>query len=617
MKTDKLRNLLLAAAVVLAGCEQATTPDGTPSEVSVRAYVDLDGSGSFTAGDLAVSGATIRLLPTDGGSAIEAETDAEGQARFTGVAPGSYTASLQGTVPQGAELAGTATPVVVAPFSGGQVSAQFRYVFYPGTIQGRLLRSGDSVPAPQVLVRLYAGAQATGTPVDSARTSVQGEFGFSMVRPGAYTLEIVPLPGITIEGGNTRQLQVGSGQQMAVSVGFTGTLRIDIAALRPRAAQGDSSTVIVEGVATVGSAPFNGTIYVQDATGGVMAFLAAGATVNQGERVRVSGPLGHFGNELQIGRTNPRASVAVLGAGIMPAPRVVTGAQMLARTYEGELATARMLTVTAVGGNANSTAYSVTAEAEDGSVVTVRVQHANVAIPQPFWAVGSTYDVTGLLGSFNGAVQLKPRSPADVVASTGAGTPIGTLRQRAAGGDSSQVVVQGVATVGTGILGGTTTTTLYVQDASGGVMVFAPTGITVATGQRIRVTGVLGHFGRELQIGTSASRAQVEVLGAGTLPAPRLVTGVQIVARTFEGQLGRVENVEVTNVPGGTGAAFDVTVRHPDGEQFIVRVMGAGTGLTRANFVVGQRYDVVGLVGSFNDAPQLKPRSAADVVVRP
>jgi DNA/RNA endonuclease YhcR with UshA esterase domain len=623
MKRLISRACLAAVALLsIVACQEATAPTAVPTEVQIRAYVDATGTGTFSSGDVPIANAQVRLLSTVGNQVLEATTNAEGLATFAQVPAGSYRAELSGNVPSGAELATAASPVIVAGFYGGEVRAEFRYVFRPGSIQGVVYRDdtgsgqfdpGDT-PAPGVLVVLRSGSGPEAPVVDSTRTNVAGAFEFSLLRPGAYTLQLTPLPGIQLVGGNVREVMVPAETRLNVPVQFTGSLRINVIEARQRAAQGDSSTVLVEGVATVGSVPFGGTIYVQDATDGVMVFPATGTSVNAGDQIRVSGLLGHFGQELQIGRSTPRATVEVIGTGTLPTPRTVTGVQIAARTFEGELAIARRLTVTAVGGGPASATYNVTAEAEDGTVVTIRVQHANVAIPQPFWSVGTTYDVTGLLGSFNNVAQLKPRSQADVVVSTGGPLPIAQVRQRALQGDSSEVLVQGVATVGTGILGATTTTTLYVQDATGGIMVFAPTGTTVNTGDRIRVTAVLGHFGRELQLGTSANRAAVEELGTGTLPTPRVVTGAQVAARTFEGLLARTENVEVANVPTGTTAAFDVTVRHPDGQQFIVRVMGAGTGLTRANFTVGQRYDVTGLLGSFNDNPQLKPRSPADVV---
>jgi DNA/RNA endonuclease YhcR with UshA esterase domain len=622
MHTKRLFARAALAAVVLlaaAGCREATAPAEVPSQVAVRAYIDVDGSGTFTTGDVPINGARVALQPVQGGSAAEATTDAEGLVRFADVRAGSYTATFVGDAPQSATLASAASVMVVAPFHGGEISAQIRFVYLPGSIRGVVFRNdggapgfdpGTDLPAPGVLVRLRWGTSATGTVTDSIRTDAVGAFGFDLVRPGDYTLEIVPLQGIEIVGGNTRAVTVrGVREPVQVPVLFTGSLLISIADALQRPLE---SGVTVRGVVTVGQGSFRtDNLYVQDPTGGVQVFgvpTAAGLAV--GDSIEVNGRMSQFGGQRQI--VSP--SVERLGTGTVPAPRVVTGAQVNARTFEGQLARAANVAVVEVQTGTAAT-FNVTVEDGAGNRFVVRVSGAGTGLTRANFLVGQQYTVTGVLGSNNNIAQLLPRTAADMQASAISSAAL--VRQRAAAGDSSQVTVEGVVTVGTGVLGTTTTTSFYVQDATGGIMAFAPTGTVVTAGQRVRVTGVLGHFNRELQVGISASRAVVEVVGTGTVPSARVVTGAQVAARTFEGQLARVENVEVVTVAGGTGAAFDVDVRDPAGTTFRVRVSGAGTEVTRANFTVGQRYDMTGLLGSFTDIPQLKLRSAADVVLRP
>jgi len=144
---------------------------------------------------------------------------------------------------------------------------------------------------------------------------------------------------------------------------------------------------------------------------------------------------------------------------------------------------------------------------------------------------------------------------------------------------------------------------------------FSPSGsaIPVALGDSVQVTGVMNQFGGELELDSIV----VTTLRTGaTVPAPRVVTGAQVDARAFEGELQRVNDVTVLSVQTGTSAAFNVTVRDPAGTEFVVRVGGAGTGLTRVSFTVNNHYDIIGVLGSFNGAAQLKPRSTADVIAR-
>jgi DNA/RNA endonuclease YhcR with UshA esterase domain len=88
-------------------------------------------------------------------------------------------------------------------------------------------------------------------------------------------------------------------------------------------------------------------------------------------------------------------------------------------------------------------------------------------------------------------------------------------------------------------------------------------------------------------------------------------------ARTFarEGQLVRIPNVTVVSVPGGTGAAFTVRVADAADDTLEVRIAAAGTGLTRADFVLGQRYTMTGVLSRFNATPQLKIRDRDDLVL--
>src|SRR5688500_20230002 len=81
--------LALAAMLFAAGCEESTGPDGAPTDLTVRVYVDADGSGSFNAGDTPVAGATVTATGDDG-AAVTAQTDAQGAAVFAGLRAGTY-----------------------------------------------------------------------------------------------------------------------------------------------------------------------------------------------------------------------------------------------------------------------------------------------------------------------------------------------------------------------------------------------------------------------------------------------------------------------------------------------------------------------------------------------
>jgi hypothetical protein len=118
MNQTRLRWPLAAAVLALVvGCDDAVAPAGTPSTVSVHAYVDADGSGTMSAGDVMLPGVEVTLEPTGGGAALQGTTNAEGVAVFE-VPPGTYRVSTTGAAPQGAVLATATSPIIAAPYQG-------------------------------------------------------------------------------------------------------------------------------------------------------------------------------------------------------------------------------------------------------------------------------------------------------------------------------------------------------------------------------------------------------------------------------------------------------------------------------------------------------------------
>lgn len=152
----------------------------------------------------------------------------------------------------------------------------------------------------------------------------------------------------------------------------------------------------------------------------------------------------------------------------------------------------------------------------------------------------------------------------------------------------------------------------YIQDRTGGIQVFGlPTSLGLVVGDSVEITGVLGQFSGEQQVQNIVSAVKI---GEGTVPAPKEPTPAELAARTFEGQLVKLNDVVVQSVgtPAGSGA-YNVTVTY-QGTTTIVRVeAGSAAAIPTSRWTVGATYDVVGALGSFNAAPQLKPRSAADV----
>jgi DNA/RNA endonuclease YhcR with UshA esterase domain len=628
MNRTRLRWPVAAVALALAvGCsEDSTAPAGSPSTVSVRAYVDADGTGTFTAGDVPVASQPVVLEGAGGASAGQANTNAQGIATFTDVRPGTYSVRFTGAAPAGAVLASATQPVVVAPFDGGEVSSEFRFVFNPGQIAGVLYRDNNSnnvfdpgtdTPAPGITVQLFRGSDTTSV-VATTVTSANGAFVFNTLRPGSYTVRVLPLPTMQIVGGNTISYTVGSQQTTAAPVRFTGNLLSTIAQVR---AQPAGTTVAFEGVATVSLNIFSTSttgnqFNVQDATGGVLILDVPLSTgVVQGDSVRVIGTTQISSGEYVI-RT---PTITRLGTGTVPAPRTVTGAQVAASTatdpLQGILVRVGNVRVTAVSGTATSTAYNVTVMDDAGNTFIVRVGSANTGIPQTYWQIGRSYDVTGLLGNFNGA-QVKVRSAADVQQRSLAQS-IGAVRAAAfadsAGTLFDTVTVEGVVHTAQGTF---RTDNAFIQDATGGILLFnVPTGANLVVGDSVRVTAAIDWFNSELELVrfSSTSPPVIEKLGTGAIPQPRTISGAQFLSRVYEGQLVRVQNARFDSAQSGTSAGYNAFFTAADGSSIQLRVENANIGLPRTFWTAGNLYNIVGALSHFRGIPQVKPRSAADV----
>lgn len=173
--------------------------------------------------------------------------------------------------------------------------------------------------------------------------------------------------------------------------------------------------------------------------------------------------------------------------------------------------------------------------------------------------------------------------------------------------DDEVVVVRGVVTAGQGTF---RSDNAYIQDRSAGIQVFGvPSSLGLVPGDSVEVTGELDTFSGERELVSPS----VVVLGTGTVPDPQLVTGAEILSDgDLQGLLLQVEDVEVLSVSITGGDDHNVSVRDANGDVFLIRVEQE-TGIPSSTWQVGQTYDVVGVLGAFSDAPQLKPRSPADV----
>ena len=94
-----LKTLCAAAAVLTAACNNAGSDLGQSplklNAISAQAFLDRDGSHTFTPADTLFPGARVSLRPLGGGKAIQTvTTNINGIARFNGVPLGEYTITV-------------------------------------------------------------------------------------------------------------------------------------------------------------------------------------------------------------------------------------------------------------------------------------------------------------------------------------------------------------------------------------------------------------------------------------------------------------------------------------------------------------------------------------------
>lgn len=592
--------LPLVLAALVAACEEETLSldEGTPSTLDVRAYVDADGDGTFSAADdVPITGATVTLAGDDG--QLTATTGADGLATFGELPPGSYQATLSGTIPPGAVLATATTLTVAAPFQGDDLDAEFRFAFLPGTVFGVVFRddnmSGDfeaaeDTPAAGLPVVLLEGTGTAGDTVAVAATDAFGTFIFEGIRPGDYTILVDPPETIEIVGGNEIPITVSADGVVGNLIVFTGDLVIPVA--DARAAQG--SIVTVEGVVVY--APDFPTptrdAFLQDETGGIAVFdfdleATAGRPLQVGDSIRLTGTSGSFRSEVQISDVT---AVQILATVTPPDPRPVSAAAINAGTFAGELVTIDG-TVVDVDTLTFDNQYVLLEDAAADTFAVFGDERTGVTVAT--WELGQTYAITGVLGTDDRdpfPERVEPRQPGDVV-ELGPLLDIADARTM----DGATVRVEGVVTWAPSFADAT----IFFQDGTGGISVFDfdledLAGAPPQMGDRVRIRGVVGAFGGEVQL---ESLSSVGIRGNEAVPAPRLVTADEINAGMFQGELVTVEGATVTSVENPSFDNQLVTLTDGNGDSFAV--FGDGrTGVGLADWTVGEVYTVIGVLGT-------------------
>lgn len=181
------------------------------------------------------------------------------------------------------------------------------------------------------------------------------------------------------------------------------------------------------------------------------------------------------------------------------------------------------------------------------------------------------------------------------------------------------VTVSGIVTSAPGMIRGGYT---HIQDETGGLRLFetALEGRGIEIGDRIEVSGTLAAFGGDLQL-TGVTLGSVEEDAAD--PQPVLVTTGQIAEAALDtqsellGSFVRVEGAKVVGAFGSNGLNFrNALIDTGDGaaQVRLEAAVAADEAAIAALMTEGRCYDIVGVLGAFNQDGQLFPRTPADIV---
>ena len=171
--------------------------------ISGTKYNDITGN-SFSADDTGLSGVTINLLS---GSTVIASTTtaADGSYSFTNLGPGSY--SVQEVVPAGSTQTGGNAGYTISATSGTNSTGNNFDDFHNISISGTKFKditgnsfSADDIGLLGVTINLYKNGGVN--PVATTTTNVIGDYSFSNLGPGTYTVQEVVPAGWIQTGGN-------------------------------------------------------------------------------------------------------------------------------------------------------------------------------------------------------------------------------------------------------------------------------------------------------------------------------------------------------------------------------------------------------------------------------
>jgi DNA/RNA endonuclease YhcR with UshA esterase domain len=173
----------------------------------------------------------------------------------------------------------------------------------------------------------------------------------------------------------------------------------------------DETEVVVEGTVTTPAGNFFDAFYVQDATGGIMAFLEVpDGSLKLGDKVRVYGHIKTFENNKELEFTSFAKDVIKLGSGEPVQPKLVQTGEATSAANQGSLVKVKGK----VESKFDENSYII----NDGSgnvLVFTDGYIVNQSGPVPVLKKGDTLEAVGLSGSFAQGERIRVRDTKELV----------------------------------------------------------------------------------------------------------------------------------------------------------------------------------------------------------
>ncbi|MED4225476.1 Ig-like domain-containing protein [Neobacillus cucumis] len=173
----------------------------------------------------------------------------------------------------------------------------------------------------------------------------------------------------------------------------------------------DNTDVVVEGTVTTGAGVFFDAFYLQDETGGMMAFQEVPeGTLKPGDKVRVYGHVKTYENNKELEFTSFTKDVIKIGTGDPIQPKSVATGEATSAANQGLLVKVKGRVVSKYDDNS----YVI----NDGSgdvLVFTDGYIVNQSGPVPVLKVGETLEAVGLSGAFSEGTRIRVRDTKELV----------------------------------------------------------------------------------------------------------------------------------------------------------------------------------------------------------